>query len=297
MKTKQFFLSVLFALMASVGCLAQQNERLTVLLLPSSKWMADNGLAEKKAIDDSEILIYKYEDVAGVQEMSAVLNTISKLLQGRGFMVKSTEVYKEQDFDDLMEELRKDDADFNVDVSYSVKKMGPKNMVSWNVEATDVATYDAVARLSGELVTMEPLSLALRKDVSAKSDEFLQQMTTYIQDMRENGRKIRVVCRSKSGGGVDFLGDGIDGKPIKDHFQQWFSEHAINGEVKFGRLTSKSIEVKRLRIPYYNSQGEPINAQDWGKTILQDLRDATGLKIDIDKYQRQNVLNLTFNRE
>ena len=130
-------------------------------------------------------------------------------------------------------------------------------------------------------MTMDPLDLALRKAVAGNCDEFCQQMIDYFIDLRDNGRKINVIFRAAEGAGINFIRDeiGDDEETYDEYLYSWIKKHALNNACKKGRKTKNLVEFKAVRIPFFDEEGEPMEAEDWAKGIRKAFKAETGIKI------------------
>ena len=128
---------------------------------------------------------------------------------------------------------------------------------------------------------MDPTDLAMRKAVAGNCDDFCQQIIDYFLDLRDNGRKINVVFRAAKGAGINFIKDeiGDDGDTYDEFLYEWVKKHAVKSSCKKGRKTANMVEFKAVRIPFFNEDDEPIEAEDWAKGVRKAFKAETGIKV------------------
>ena len=128
---------------------------------------------------------------------------------------------------------------------------------------------------------LDELIPAIRKAVAGNCDDFCQQIIDYFLDLRDNGRKINVIFRAAKGAGINFIKDeiGDEGDTYDEFLYDWVKKHAVKSACKKGRKTANMVEFKSVRIPFFNEEDEPIEAEDWAKKVRKAFKDETGIKV------------------
>lgn len=294
---------IAFMLFVCCVCLghAQQADMPTIIVFPDDAWMNDHGYMNTVNNDGETEYIPRYND-AFVQnrEMGTAIQAVQKVLAERGFqhedlqsLLKDMKRERAEELanaadgdgaekgamDELLQQAR---PDIRVDMDYAVKPMGPRKYIQFRLKAVDAYCNDQIASCEGSVEgTTDPVDLALRKVIAGKCDEFCEQIINYFMNLRENGRQITVIFRAADGSGIDFKKDeiGDDEDTYEDYLHQWIRKHAVNKACKKGRSTNKMCEFKNVRIPFFDEDGEPTEAETWAKGIRKAFKAETGLKI------------------
>lgn len=280
---------------------AQQAAMPTIIVFPSDTWMNDHGYATKVDNDGETEYLYRYNDAfVETRDMGAVIQAVQKVLEERKFehedlkglladmkRERAEEMANAADgdasekgaMDELLQQAR---PDIRVDVDYAIQSVGPRKNITYSIKAIDAYTSEQVSSVEGSIqMTMDPLDLAMRKAVAGSCDDFCQQIIDYFLDLRDAGRKINVIFRAAQGSGINFIKDeiGDDGDTYDEFLYSWIKKHAKNSACKKGRKTANIVEFKAVRIPFFNEENEPIEAEDWAKGVRKAFKEETGVKV------------------
>ena len=299
MKKKHIF-SFFAAICFSISAFAQQAAMPTIIIFPADEWMNSHALMQEVDNGGEIERIPKYSEAFNYGDMSSAIHALQKVLEERKFehedlqnLLKDMKRERAEELanaadgdatekgamDELMQQAR---PDIRVDLNYSVATVGPRKNISFDITAFDAYTQEQCASVQGSIpMTMDPLDLALRKAVAGNCDEFCQQMIDYFIDLRDNGRKINVIFRAAEGAGINFIRDeiGDDEETYDEYLYSWIKKHALNNACKKGRKTKNLVEFKAVRIPFFDEEGEPMEAEDWAKGIRKAFKAETGIKI------------------
>ncbi len=283
-----------------IKVMAQEAVMPTIIVFPDNSWMNDHGFMDKIDADGQTKYLPRYND-AFVQnrEMGTAIQAVQKVFADRQFRHEDLEnLLKGMDDENAMnmasaasgdavaidpvdELLQQARPDIRVDLDYAVQPFGPRKNISFTLKAVDAYNYDQVASCEGTIEgTMDPVDLALRKVIAGKSEEFCQQIINYYMDLRNNGRQISVIFQVADGAGIDLLRGEMneDGDTYGEFLLDWMRKHAVNRACKKGRQTKNMAEFKNVRIPFFNEDGDPMEADDWAKGIRKTFRTETGIK-------------------
>lgn len=297
---KKLFLAALACLM-TVAAYAQTAAMPTIIVFPDDAWMNDHGYMRTFDNDGETEYLPNYGDAfIKNREIATAIQVVQKVLEDRGFQhedlqsllkdmkrERAEEMANAMDgdgfekgaMDELLQQAR---PDIRVDIDYTVTPFGPRKNVSFRMKAVDAYCNDQISSCEGIVEgTMDPLDLALRKMVAGKIDEFCEQIMAYFQDLHDNGRQITVIFRAADGSGIDFLRDevGEDEDSYSDFLYNWVRKHAVNRAAKKGRQTKKMCEFKNVRIPFFDEDDLPIEADTWAKGVRKTFKAETGIKI------------------
>ena len=295
------FILVAFACLMTFATYAQSATMPTIIVFPDDSWMSDNGFMDTFDNDGETEYLPNYGDAfVKNREITTAIQVVQKILVERGFQhedlqnllkdmkrERAEEMANSMDgdgfekgaMDELLQQAR---PDIRVDIDFSVTPFGPRKNISFRMKAVDAYCNDQISSCEGIVEgTMDPLDLAFRKIVVGKMDEFCEQMVAYFQDLRDNGRQITVVFRAADGAGIDLLRDeiGDDDDTYSDFLYDWIRRNAVNRAAKKGRQTKKMCEFKNVRIPFFDDDNMPIEADTWAKGIRKKFKAETGIKI------------------
>lgn len=298
---KTYLFSILAALFISLTAYAQQAAMPTIIVFPSDEWMNDHGFMRTIDNDGETEYIPRYNDAfVQTRDMGAAIQALQKVFEERKFehedlqnLLKDMKRERAEELanaadgdasekgamDDLMQQAR---PDIRVDLDYGVTAVGPRKNISYKIKAVDAYTSEQCGSIEGTIeMTMDPIDLAIRKAVAGNCDDFCQQIIDYFLDLRDNGRKINVIFRAAKGAGINFIKDeiGDEGDTYDEFLYDWVKKHAVKSACKKGRKTANMVEFKSVRIPFFNEDNEPIEAEDWAKKVRKAFKDETGIKV------------------
>ncbi|MBO6125919.1 MAG: hypothetical protein J6P55_08730 [Bacteroidaceae bacterium] len=298
---KTYLFSILTAFFISLTAYAQQAAMPTIIVFPSDEWMNEHGYMKTIDNDGETEYIPRYNDAfVQTRDMGAAIQALQKVFEERKFehedlqsLLKDMKRERAEELanaadgdatekgamDDLMQQAR---PDIRVDLDYGVTAVGPRKNISYKIKAVDAYTSEQCASIEGTIeMTMDPIDLAIRKAVAGNCDDFCQQIIDYFLDLRDNGRKINVIFRAAKGAGINFIKDeiGDEGDTYDEFLYDWVKKHAVKSACKKGRKTANMVEFKSVRIPFFNEEDEPIEAEDWAKKVRKAFKDETGIKV------------------
>ena len=298
---KLFALMVLLCAVGIKSFAQEQATMPTLIVFPDENWMEMHGYNRHVDVDGETKVIPDYPKAFRMtREISTTCKAVQKTLNDMGFQVedlqalmngmgseRARELANAADGDEaekgaMDELLQQANPDIIVNFGYSVKQMGPRKSITCDLAAVDAYTYQPVATCPTIIIesTTEPVELALKKAIMGHKDDFCQQLIDHFMDLRNNGRMITVIFRAT--GGIDFLRDEIDDEDnYADFLYNWVRKHAVHRAAKKGRQTKKMCEFKNVRIPFFNDDGDPIEAYDWAKKARGAFKRETGRKMAV----------------
>lgn len=294
-------LNLMLLLVFAVAVKAQQAAMPTIVVFPSDVWMNDHGYMKKFNNQGETKSVPNYSQAfTESREMGGVIKAVQQVLEERKFehedlenllrkynneraeeLANAADGYETAKgaMDELLQQAR---PDIRIDVDYSVARRGPRKDISFTLSAVDAYTSEQVSSVASTIeMTMDPTDLALRKAVAGQCDDFCNQILEYYTDLRDNGRKVVVEFRAAPSAGVNFIRDeiGDDGDTYNDFLYSWIKKHSVNRACKKGRQTMNVSEFKSVRIPFFNEDGDPIDAEEWASGIRKAFKAETGMKV------------------
>ena len=283
---------------------AQEAMIPSIIVFPDNTWMFKHDYMDihgkqkvpnyKKAFDENT-------------QIKQVLSAIQSVLQERGFETQDLEEIIESNYDDeAMELAESDDEDYaaevgnvenllrqakpdiRLNVAYEVDPQGAFKNISLLIKAVDAFSKTPLPGAINEDIPMtkDPVGLAVRKQFNAKCEEFCDGIIAYFKDLRDHGRRIEVVFKAQKDSGIDLLnGTTTDGTRISTFLFNWVRSHAKEQAAKknSSQQTKSLCGFKDVRIEFFNDDGEPTDAIEWGEALSDELANVTGFNVNFDQ--------------
>ena len=294
-------LTTAFLFLSATVFAQEQAVMPTIIVFPADTWMNDHAYMENMNNDGETEYIPKYSDAfAQNREIGTAIQAVQKVFADQGFdhedlqnLLKSMKAERAEELanaadgdatekgamDELLQQAR---PDIRIDLDYATQAFGPKKNITFTLKGVDAYTNEQVGSIEGSIqATSDPVDLALRKFIAANCTDFCDQLRNYFVDLRDNGRKINVIFRVGEGSGINFIRDeiGEDEDTYADFLFDWVKQHAVNKAAKKGRQTKNMVEVKSVRIPFFDEDGNPLEADDWAKGVRKAFKTETGIKV------------------
>jgi hypothetical protein len=170
-------------------------------------------------------------------------------------------------------------ADILLKVGWIVNKNGPRQSITFRIDAIDPYTSEQITGASGtgpELVSND-IPILLEEAVVSHLDNLQDDMQDYFEDIRENGRKISVKVMIWENAGFD-LESYCEGDIYIDLIYDWMLENTVNGAFTEASATQNMINYERVRIPLEDKRGRKYNARQFGRELRGYLESTCGLK-------------------
>lgn len=292
----------------------------TLIVFPSDQWMTESPFKQLIDVNGKTKELYDYQTaLKNSRDMKSAIDAVQKALEERKFMAEDLAALLEG-FDDesamelaktadgegnetsmVDELLQQAKPDIKVLLDFAVEPFGRTKNIRYSIKAVDAYSKEQVALIEEKIIpnTMDPVGFALRKHIAVNCDDFCDQLVNYYLDLRENGRKINVYFHVADGTDINFIKDeiGEDEDTYADFLVNYIKNKAVGKVAKKGRQTSKLVEIKNVRIPFFNEDGDPLEADDWAKDIRKVFKSETGIKVSKEAGNGLGVVNFQVGTE
>lgn len=289
---------VLAALVVSSVSLFGQAMKPKIMVMPADIWCNKNGYTTTFDNMGTPEMVPDYKKALQNDEhVRAMMSGIADFMQQNDFMVESLEqALKNYESDaafdmvstskegDIAAESPKDKLlsqvkpDIILDLDFSVKRVGPKQQIDFNLQAVDAFSGKVISGNLGHGTPSTPSEITnqLQEAVLSFKDKFLGDLMNYFNSMFTDGREIVVDIRRWDGCPIDFeeeIGDEELGMIIED----WMAENTVKGRYTPSITTENRMKFDQVRIPVYDEKGKAQDARRWGRELQKFLKKTTGM--------------------
>ncbi|WP_305115937.1 DUF6175 family protein [Duncaniella muris] len=268
---------------------AQKMMKPSVMVVPSDLWCNSHGYMHGNGDDiypDYNIALLKDRDLINV------ISKINIIMSDRGFPLENLEtalktlknetverkLYTAKDGSSIQESLldqlyRTASADIVLQLSWNINKVGPKNSITFNLQALDSYTTKQVAGAQG---TGSPSFSAdvptlLEEAVVSHMDDFCDRLIQHFKDSKENGREISVDVLIGKNTSCDFSTEFNDYE-LAEVITKLIARNAVNHEFSKGPSTASMMQFKSVRMPVCDEDGVAMDAYSFGRNIARALK-------------------------
>ena len=270
-----FFLSVVILLFsASLNTWAQgKAKKPRVVVVPSDRLLNTMGLLSTTDDMGATAWVANYEKAFLDNDLQAALSKFNEMMKDRGFEVTSLEQELK-----LVKNDPNHPIDIKIELSYSVKKLGPRSSVMFTLEAFDAYSNKSIASASG---TGEPaigadVATLLQEAVLNYLDKFNSQLQATFESYLVSGRESRLTVQA--GRNVS-LEKEIAGKSIAQHVEDWLQAHCVQHAFSIDDQDEQRMSVSQSMMPLFNEQGKAVDARVFYRDLVKYLK-SLGLNVD-----------------
>lgn len=293
---------VIIILSVCSGSLFGQAKKPTIMIVPSDNWCITNGFFTEFDNQGQKVKVSDYK--RALQEnadLIKVIASINSLMSERGFPLKNLESVlkslESQSAEDAMltsktgsstsespiDKLKKTaKADIWMQLTWTVKTMGPKVSVDFVLTGIDAYTDKQIAGAdgTGPASFTADVSTLLSEAVLAHIDGFNSKLQMHFDDMFANGRE--VILRIKKFDSFDGdLESEYGGSELGSIIESWVSENTVQGRFNTTDATENAMLFEQVRIALYDATNKAQDARSWAKGLQKMLK---------EKYQIESKL-------
>ncbi len=290
---KKFFIIALMSAitLSSFG----QAKKPSLMVIPSARWCNANGYMD--VVDNLGQTVYlpNYQSaLINDPNLASVITQINGLMADRGFPLTSLEktinsinnqsaelaVVTTKDgassvkSNDLMAIRQRAKADIIMEITWSINTLGPKQSVTYTIEAFDSYTNKSVASSTG---TGDPsftaeTAVLLAEAVNTHIDEFCDRLQNHFNDLFENGREISLnINVFENDEGIDLEVEFGD-KELREIIEDWIYEHTEYHRYNLSDDSELYMNFDEVRIPIYDERGRAIAANKFAQELVRYLK-------------------------
>ena len=287
-----------FILAAAAVCLSLvamgQAKKPSIMVMPSDLWCNENGFMTTYDNQGSTAYIPDYRKaLMSNPNLLPVISQLNGLMADRGFPLKNLEsVLKSIDNSNAsmaamtaadgsgvqsnpLQELRnRAKADIIMQLTWHVTTTGPKQAVTYTLQALDSYTDKEVATSTGTgapSFTAE-LPVLLSEAVNAHIDEFCDRLQAHFEDLLENGREITLDIRVFDNDEGINLETEYGDKELKEIIEDWVNDNTVNHRYNLADDSEVRMNFESVRIPVYDEKGRAMAANHFGRNLVKYLK-------------------------
>ena len=272
-----------------------QAKKPTLMVVPSDLWCKEYGYLTEFNNQGTKVLIPDYKKA--LQEdanLILVISKINELMADRGFPLKNLESIlkslENQSAEDALlmssegaeinenpiDKLKKvAKADIIIQMSYTIKSVGPKNTVTFNLQGIDSYTNKQIAGSSGTgapSFTAE-IPVLLAEAVVANIDLYNVQLQNHFDDMFENGREVILRVLTWNNWEHNLESEDFGGDMLSNIIENWVHENTVKNRFSTLDATENMMVFEQVRIPLFNEKGQATDTRRWAFNLKKYLMD------------------------
>ena len=290
---KRYLFSIALALVALVA--SAQIKKPELMVIPSDDWCIRNGFYTeidnlgtvtkvpnyKQAFQESmglKLAVAKLNDLMAERQfpLQSMEQTIKNLEQRRMEDNLTTSKSGNELSESALDEVaRTAKCDIILELSWDVKKIGPKNSLSYILEARDAYTSKSIGAASG---TGAPsisadVDVLLEEAIVANMDNFNNRLMDHFTEMQTIGREISLDIKvfANNPAGIDLETEFGEDELI-DIINNWLQVNTIQGRFSMPYASENVANFTQVRIPVYDERGRAIDANGFAKQLSKFLR-------------------------
>lgn len=278
-----------FCILLSFAASAQRMMKPSVMVVPSDSWCNSNGYTIKEGGET-------YPDYRKAflenSDLGNVISEINNIMADRGFPLENLEttlkslktegverkLYTDADGNAIQsspldEIYRAAAADIVLQLSWKVNKTGPKQTITFNLQALDSYTNKQVAGAEG---TGTPSFSAdvptlLEEAVVSHMDVFCDRLLKHFLDMKLNGREVSIDFLLGKSASVDFTAE-YDDQELSEVITRLVASNAVNHSFGKGPATETMLQFRSVRVPIADEDGLSVDAYAFARKITKKLK-------------------------
>jgi hypothetical protein len=272
-----------------------QAKKPTLMVVPSDLWCKEYGYLTEFNNQGTKVLIPDYKKA--LQEdanLILVISKINELMADRGFPLKNLESIlkslENQSAEDALlmssegaeinenpiDKLKKvAKADIIIQMTYTIKSVGPKNTVTFNLQGIDSYTNKQIAGSSGTgapSFTAE-IPVLLAEAVVANIDLYNVQLQNHFDDMFENGREVILRVLTWNNWAHNLESEDFGGDMLSNIIENWVHENTVKNRFSTLDATENMMVFEQVRIPLFNEKGQATDTRRWAFNLKKYLMD------------------------
>ncbi len=299
---KKIILTILSLYMFNI--IIAQNAKPTkpsLMVIPSLAWCKEKGYIKKINNQGEELIVADYGAALTDKNMKLVITSIGSVFKReRGFELELLDAALQSIAADRAEEagtssksnasisnspldeiLKKVTVDIVLDIDYTVNSAGGvKNKISFNLTAYDSYTNKQVGSATG--VGPESFEtvhdVLLLEAVNSYITNLANDIQTHFDEQLLNGREIKINISIFENAKSD-LETEINGKSYQILIEDWLRINTVNKGYKIASATDKKMYIKEIRIPMFDENNNPIDADRFAYKLQKYLENEGKIKI------------------
>ena len=252
-------LIALFIGMISVNVFAQAKKP-RLVVIPSDALMQQMGLYNETDDMGISVGVPDYPKAFMDIDLKACVNKINEIFNDRGFpLTKLEEELKRVRGKGLVIPV-----DIKPELTYKITKQGPRDVLYFDLAASDAYSNKQVAASSGQSKPAigETKVNLLQEAVLDKIDKFVLDIDNYFTKLGETGRESRLTIES----------DGIElPEELEDAVDAWMNKNCVNASFSIDEVDEMVLMASQAMMPLYDESGKALDARNFYKGLAEEL--------------------------
>ena len=290
---RKFITTIAVALVAV--SLFGQAKKPTIMVVPSDQYCISRGYSMEFDNQGTKVVIPDYKKALQTDpDLRLVISKLSGIMADRGFPLKDLEQelkslatsgaemamleskntgagIAESPIDALKRSAK---SDIIMDLSFEVKRQGPKKYITFILNGLDAYTSKNVASATGSgapSVSAQP-EILLEEAVLSYIDEFNGRLMTFFEDAFAKGREVKIRIQMFDGVGFD-LEEEYNDEELTEHIENWMADHTVEGRYSTQDASENFIQFEQVRIPMVDEKGRGVDTRKWLRDLQKFLKD------------------------
>lgn len=290
---RKFITTIAVALVAV--SLFGQARKPTIMVVPSDQYCISRGYTMEFDNMGTKVVLPDYKKALQSDlELKLIISKMSGIMSDRGFPLKDLEQelknlatqgaelsmleskssgagVAESPIDALKRTAK---SDIIMDLSFEVKRVGPKKYITFILNGLDAYTAKNVASAAGagQPSSAAQVEILLEEAVLAYMDEFNGRLMTFFEDAFAKGREIKVRIQMFKDVGFD-LETEYDDAELSEKIEDWMAKNTVSGRFSLQDATENFMQFEQVRIPMMNEKGRAVDARGWLRDLQKYLKD------------------------
>ncbi len=307
---KKTILTILLALVANQMIWSQAKQP-KLMVMPADIYCERLGFTYEFDDQGRAVTVSDYENLFKNDEQSRqVISKINEMILARGYTKialleaelkglkqrgaeenamrskQSDAGLKESPIDVIKSRAK---ADIIIDVDFSIKKMGAKKYIHFNLQAYDAYSNQPVGSVSGDGApgySITPGAL-IEEAVLSHLDNFLDQLQKHFDIMFEQGREcvfeVKVWEDSDEDLESEYTKDGEE-LELSEFIDDWFAANSVKARYEVVDGSENFIRIV-ARIPLFDSKNRPQDAKKFIRKLRKYLK-SPPFNLSMKSYKR-----------
>jgi len=288
-----------------VPVFSQHAKKPTIMVVPSDVWCKQNGYMTKyndqgtiKEIPDYKKALQNNSDIRTLisamgdfmakndfplQQLEAELKRLET--ENAELSVTTGNASGAMIAESPVEKIRRTaKADIILDLDFSVKQLGPKKQVSFNLQAIDAYSSKEISGNTGVSTptsSSTALTTLLNEVVLSFKDNLINGLINYFDNQFKLGREITVQLWRFENCPIDFNSEfDYNGEiaELADIIEVWFDDNCVEGRYGSPTKTANTMRFNQVRMPMIgkglNGKEKALDADSFVKSLVNMLRKA-----------------------
>ena len=271
-----------------------RQKKPTIMVVPSDAWCIKEGFYSEY---DNLGVVQKFPNYRQALQESTdlllVIGVMNDIMAERSFPLKNLESalksLESEAAEDLMtmskgggsinesplDKLKKvAKADIIMQITWTVKSMGPKKSITYNLQGLDSYSDKQIAGSShtGQPSFSAEIETLLKESVTENMDEFISELILHFDDIQNNGREISFRLMTWDSWDYDLESEDFGDDELGFLIEEWMYDNTVNGSFSVRDATESMMIFEQVRIAAQDDRNRPQDARRWANNLRKYLR-------------------------